>query len=98
MEPYITPPANSLWGHAAGRSWGSFRSKLIFPFWMKAGPPMAGSQATVSGRPPLWVQRRIPAEFPSQRPCGLASIIQRPLEEAFLNGWEGKEGEKLTTV
>lgn len=56
---------------------------------------MAGSQATVSGRPPLWVQRRIPAEFPSQRPCGLASIIQRPLEEAFLNGWEGKEGEKL---
>lgn len=59
---------------------------------------MAASQATVSGRPPPWARRRIPAEFPSQRPCGLASIIQGPLEEAFLKGREGKEGEKLTSV
>lgn len=56
MEPYITPPANSLWEHNAGRCWGYFMFKLIFLFQMKAGATCSWAPADPPGQASSMVQ------------------------------------------
>ena len=56
--------------------------------WVSGGPLRQASSVGPEKGP-----RRAPQP---EGTCGLASVIQGLLEEAFLKGWEGKEGKKLT--